>query len=176
MSNDERVEATIAALDEIAKQNGLAASTVAQATPANEWGEDVDDGVYYRLPGSGKVAKLRRPGLMGMASEAGYIPNPISDDIMRFLADNSNDQFSNMTPQKRMEVFKKNTEAFIDMARLCFMEPRVAPKGRKADRAKGEINPRDITDWDYNWLVYSFVEGSLERVAPFRFDGSTSEA
>lgn len=172
--SDENVKQEVFVVVDERPSNGVTATPILKATPASEWGAESDDGVYYTLPGSGKVAKLRRPGMMGMASEAGFIPNPLSDDILRFLADHDNDALRTMTPQQRMEVFKKNTEAFIDMARLCFVEPKVAPKGRKADRSRGEINPRDILDWDYNWLVYSFVEGSLERVAPFRLDGSTS--
>lgn len=140
---------------------------VAKATSAAEWGVDVEDGLYYTLPGSGKVAKLRRPGLMGLVTEGGTVPNPLSVEIMRFLADNS-DSFRTMTPKERIDVFQKNVEAFADIARLCFVEPKVAPKGKAADRSKGEINPRDITDYDYSWLVYSFVEGSVDRIKDFR--------
>jgi len=156
-----------------AVQQQSVADTVT-VTPAKEWAaKTTGDGFKYRLPGSGNVTKLRRPSLMALAARGTSIPNPLSAEVLRYVTDRG-DVLNERTDEERNEIYVKNAIAFVHIAVLCFVEPKLV-----ADRApnyeKGEIGPENISDLDYQWIVYSFVEGSVERTDPFRVDKWPSE-
>lgn len=134
----------------------------AQLTPSSAWAAAAA-GELYRLPGSGHVARLRRPALIALASKIGHIPNPLAAEVIRLLATTEPTD----TPEQQIAAFEKNAPAFVRVAQAAFVEPRMVTD-RDPDYEAGEIGPQDITDTDYLWIYYSLAEGGAADVAMFR--------
>lgn len=135
------------------------------AAPAEAFRKEAHDGALYTLPGCGLVARLRRPALHAMAAAAGRIPNPLRREVLRFMA--STDSNANTSDDARIAAYEANTAAIIQIAALALVEPKLV-LDRDPDYANGEIGPLDLSDTDYNWLYYQFVEGGAAGVALFR--------
>lgn len=131
-------------------------------SPVDEWYSASEDGELYRLPGSGKVARLRRPSLYALLTQASEMPNKFSKDITRLLA-----QSASYEERERLERLNQNARAFQEVAALCFVEPAFA-LDRAPVRSSGEIGPGQLTDQDYLWLFYQFVEGQADDLQSFR--------
>lgn len=135
-------------------------------TPANAWKRQAQEGELYELPGSGNVARMRRPSLTAMAVDAGHLPNPLATEIMHLLAQR-NDPLAQPTPEEQIEAFKQNGRAFIKLAELCFVEPRLV-LDRAPNYEEGEIGPGDVPDADYVWIANTLVEGDAAALLPLR--------
>lgn len=136
------------------------------ATPASEWRRKAREGEWFTLPGSGNIAKLRRPGLIAMALKGTNIPNPLAQEIREFLAEEEADLLSRRTDEQRMERFDKNSRALGAMCRLVFMDPKIADEGKAAK--DDEIELTDIPDADMAWVGHHFLEGRFSLIADFR--------
>lgn len=157
-------------------QNGAQQQSVkaeVAVTPATEWLAKTNSGFKYRLPGSGNVAKLRRPSLYAMAARGTSIPNPLSAEVMRYVTDKG-DVLGERSEDERNEIYIKNAIAFVHIAVLCMVEPKLITD-RTPNYEKGEIGPENLADLDYQWITFSFVEGSVERTDSFRVDKWPSE-
>ena len=64
-----------------------------------------------------------------------------------------------------LAFYQKNCRAYLEAAALCFIEPRLI---LDREPKEGEIGPGDLTDFDYSWLYYSWIQGVDEDIAPFR--------
>lgn len=136
-------------------------------TTASEWRRQSRDGLKYRLPGSGNVAKLKRVSLLALATGAGGIPNTLSADVMRLLrADERPDELSE---EQKVAAFQANAKAFIEVAALVMNSPRLV-LGRTPTEAADEIGPEDMADFDFAWIYFSFLEGDANSIARFRVD------
>lgn len=145
-------------------------------TPANEWSRTAEG--LYRLPGSGNVARLRRVSLIALAS-AGAIPNPLSQDVLRYLA-RQDPQGRIVSEETQVAEYRRNAKAFMQIAQRVLVEPRLwlpaetasRGKGESApagpDYAAGEIGPEDLADNDYTWIFFSFVGGDANWRETFR--------
>lgn len=132
---------------------------------ARRWKKQSTDGQWVTLPGSGEPALLKRPSLMAMAANAGHVPNPLSAEVIRFLAENG-DPLRNYSKDERAAIYKKNSRAFVEIAKLTFLDPKIV-EDREPDYDAGEIAPTDIGDFDYSWLIFNFVEGDASKLVPF---------
>jgi hypothetical protein len=132
----------------------------AAPTSAAEWRRTRIEGELIRLPGSGNVARLRRPSLTAMAATTNGVPNPLSHEVMRLLA-----SAPAATEAERIENVKRNSRGMVEVAALCLVEPRLRLVG---DPLEGEIAPEDLSDYDLSFLYYTWVEGAASDVAPFR--------
>lgn len=153
-----------------AQQQAVASEVT--VTSASDWAAKTNVGFKYRLPGSGNVARLKRPSLLAMAARGTSIPNPLSAEVLRYLTDKG-DPLGEWDEEKRNEVYVKNAIAFVHIAVLCFVEPKIVTD-RIPNYDKGEIGPEQLSDLDYQWITFSFVEGSVERTDPFRIDDGPS--
>ncbi len=124
-------------------------------------------GKLYRLPGSGAVVRLRRPGLTGLIA-CGNVPNPIAASVLRFLADSPNPG-SKPSPEELREQYEQNSESFVAIASLAFVEPKLI-LDREPDENADEIGPDDVSDLDYMWIVGTLVEGAASDLATFQVD------
>jgi hypothetical protein len=140
------------------------------ATPASAWRRQAVEGEWYRLPGSGNVVCLARPGLQAMIGVAGKVPNPISRNVLNFLAATSRliDR-ANASEDERVQAWIEDQRTNIELAKLCFVHPRIVDDPQGDDQIAGEW----LSDYDLSWVVYSFLEGSAERVSAFRLAAST---
>lgn len=133
-------------------------------TPASAWRRATTEGELIKLPGSGNVARLVRPPLSKLALTSGGAPNPLSRAVQSFLASREG-----VTPLRddadRWESYKKNTRALQEIAALCLAEPKLALDRPPND---DEIGPEDLTDLDYGWIYYTWLEGAAATIAPFR--------
>lgn len=139
-----------------------------QPTTARQWKQTAQDGELYVLPGSGHIARLRRPSLTALAAEAGEIPNPLSIEVMRFLA--HADEIGGLTRPTEAQLivaYEKNARAFVEIAALAFVEPKLI-LDRDPDYDAGEIAPSDVADLDYVWITGRLVEGQAADLASFR--------
>lgn len=130
-------------------------------TPASVWRRKREEGELIQLPGSGNVARLIRPPLASMVLTSNGAPNPLSRDVQKLLAG---------TPPPKDEAarwanYQANMRGMQELAALCFAEPKLRLDGPPGE---GEIGPDDLTDLDYTFIVYTWVEGAAEAVAPFR--------
>src|SRR5215470_5350014 len=89
-------------------------------TPASEWRKARDEGELIRLPGCGHVARLRRPNLTVLAATTNGVPNPLTPSIMHLLS--SPPALDNAA---RIENVKRNSRAYLEVAVLCLVEPRL---------------------------------------------------
>lgn len=138
-------------------------------TPAREWNNA--RGELYRLPGSGNIARLRRPSLSAMAARVGQIPNPLTAEVMRFLA--VVDTTTRPTPEQQIESYCKNVLAYLHIAQLVFVEPRFVLKDDPNYDA-GEIGPHDLTDADYVWIWSKLIYGEAGELRPFRVNSGAA--
>ena len=130
-------------------------------TPADEWRQSTDEGELIRMPGCGKVARLVRPPLPKMVVTSNGVPNPLSRHVQKLLAGTAPPKDEN----ERWANYQANMRGMQELAALCFKEPRLNLDGPPG---AGEIRPEDLTDLDYTFIVYTWVEGAAEQVAPFR--------
>lgn len=135
-------------------------------TSAATWRRQAREGELYRLPGSGNVVRLRRPGLTALAANVGHIPNPLAREVLRLMSAAGEPQ----TEDDRIESFQKSARAYVEVAALCFVEPRIVLDGEPNYEA-GEIAASDVPDQDLVWLYWQFLEADADRSAPFRVDG-----
>ena len=128
-------------------------------TGASQWRRG-QLGELYTLPGCGYVARLIRPSLTALAASVGGIANPLSNELLTLAA--------GRRPADDAQVlafYQKNCRAYLEAAALCFIEPRLV---LDREPKEGEIGPGDLTDYDYTWLYYTFIQGDAEALAPFR--------
>jgi hypothetical protein len=137
---------------------------------SSRWRQQAVGGVWYKMPTSDEPALLRRPGLQAMVGRAGSVPNPLTAEIMRFLAV-ERDPLKEYTEQEKMAMYERNSQAFVQLAAMCFVEPRVVLDRPADELVDGEIAPEWIPDYDLAWLVFSFIEGEAASLAKFRIDG-----
>lgn len=130
-------------------------------TPASEWRTKRKQGELIKLPGSGNVARLVRPPLASMVLTNHGAPNPLSRDVQRLLSGTAPPK----DEQERWKNYQQNMRGMQELAALCLVEPRLRLDGEPQD---GEIGPDDLTDLDYTFITYTWVEGAAESVAPFR--------
>jgi hypothetical protein len=126
-------------------------------TPAAEWRQ----GALYRLP-SGFIARLKRAPLLALIGR-GLIPNPYAQQVKVLLAIRD----AADTEAKRAAVLEENARAFLYIASLEFIEPRLVLEGVPGE---GEIGPEDLSDRDLIWLYYDLAEGVADDVALFRLN------
>jgi len=130
-------------------------------TPASAWRKATVEGELIRLPGCGQVARLVRPPMSKLVLTSNGVPNPLSRNVQKLL--------SGAPPPKdenaRWENYQQNMRGMQEVAALCLAEPRLRLDGTPEE---GEIGPDDLTDMDYTFLLYTWVEGAAEQVAPFR--------
>jgi hypothetical protein len=133
-------------------------------THASAW-KKASEPELIRLPNSGHIVRAQRRSMLAMAAKLGHVPNPLSAEVMRLLAMG---QPSDEAPEARqVEIFTKNALAFLELFALTILEPKLIID-RDPDYAHGEIAPSDIYDADLIWLYFTYLEGSVERVTPFR--------
>lgn len=130
-------------------------------TPAGLWRRQREEGELIRLPGSGNVARLIRPPLAHLVLSSNGVPNPLSRNVQKLLA--------GTPPPKdehaRWANYQANVRGMQELAALCLLEPKLRLDGPPGE---GEIGPEDLADLDYTFIVYTWVEGAAEQVAPFR--------
>jgi hypothetical protein len=139
----------------------MAKERLTAPTPASVWRRGREEGELIRLPGSGNVARLIRPPLASMALSSNGVPNPLSRDVQRLLAGTAPPK----DEDARWRNYQANMRGMQEIAQLCLKEPILRLDGPPQE---GEIGPDDLTDLDYTFLVYTWVEGAAEAVAPFR--------
>lgn len=180
------------------RTNGI---NIYQANP-RAWKRRAQDGEWYTLPAAGQPAKLRRPSLTALAAKIGHIPNRLASEVVTLLSELDMRSYRDRKPEEQHKAFVENARAFVLIARECFVEPRLNTDLRcqtcqhinkyesrqcvncsgmemllvEPNYDAGEISPLDIPDFDYSWLAFSFVEGSDDRVAPFRLIERLGEA
>lgn len=133
------------------------------AASAADFHRQAERGDLYLLPGSGLIARLRHPPLTAMAAKVGMIPNPLAEEVLRFL---SIDTLAEDDAAK-IARFQRNSRVFIEIASLAFVEPRLV-LDRPPDYEQGEIGPLDLADADYTWVYFELVGGKAADLAPFR--------
>jgi hypothetical protein len=114
----------------------------------------------YRLP-SGNVAKLKRPGVLAAASISNG-RNLISDAVLTRL---HTDSAAPQTDEERAAVIRSNGASYAEIAKLCFVEPRIVDE---PDYEAGEIAITDLEDDDLFWIFFDFVNGGAAHAATFR--------
>jgi hypothetical protein len=97
----------------------------------------------------------------------GQIPNPLSAKVIKLLTLATQKEIEARTAEQREAALLSNSEAFVGIAELAFIEPKVI-SDRAPDYSKGEIGPADLSNRDLVWLFYDFVEGTAADVADFR--------
>ena len=113
-----------------------------------------------RLPGSGNIARLRKPSLFALAATSNGVPNPLSYEVMRLQASPPA-----ASEDERIEAVRQNGRGYVEVAALCLIEPRLKLVGEPGE---GEISPEDLADFDLWWIYNVWVEGAAADVAPFR--------
>lgn len=135
----------------------------ATITPATLWRRAAKDGELYTLPGSGFVVRLRRPSLYALAAR-GVDAAPMTREVMRLLALAERPQ----TEDERIAAFLANAAGYVEVARLAFVEPRIAAEGQAPNYDAGEIDAADLSDRDLVWIFYDFLEGGAGDRERFR--------
>jgi hypothetical protein len=139
-----------------------------EADSAEAWITHATEGAVYTLPGSGRKARIRKVPLMAMSIGAGYVPNKLATEVLRFLAEIDQERgYGETVPEaKRIEQYKKRAAAFCHIVQMAFVEPRVVLAGQPGP---GEISIAHLADRDIMWVVFALVEGEEQPVtAPFR--------
>lgn len=137
---------------------------------AEQWADTAINGKIYRLPGSGRRARIRKPNLYAQSVKAGYVPNPLSAEVVRFMAEvqPTANQYGGQIPEsKQVEMFGKRAVAFIKIAELAFVSPKIVLTGQP-NRANNEISISEITDRDLMYVVFEIVEGTADPEEDFR--------
>lgn len=127
-----------------------------EPTPPDQWQQDE----LMRLP-SGNVARMKRPGLMTLASR-GLIPNPYLGPIRKLLAGRNG---SGNTDEERWAIFDENYQAYVGVAQLALVEPRLITD---REPGPGEIGPEKLSDQDLLWIYFNYAEGDESVIATFR--------
>jgi hypothetical protein len=138
------------------------------ATPAAAWHKAARTGHLYRMPGSGNVARLRRPSLRAMSINGVKGANPLSADVLRLIAA-SDDTLSRPTDEQMIAAYKNEARAFQEAAALAFVEPQLI-LDREPDPDANEIGPGDVSDRDYVFIFYQLIQGEADRIRSFRLD------
>ena len=125
----------------------VAAPAPQQPTPASEW----NDEALYTLP-SGKVARLKRPGVLAIASATNGA-NPISDAVLIQHMTVGNAVTSD---EERAGNIRKNSAMYVTVAKLCFVSPRVVDA---PDYDANQIAPADIDDVDLMFVYFRLPPG-----------------
>ena len=89
------------------------------------------------------------------------MPNPLSRNVQRLLAGTAPPK----DEQERWANYQANMRGMQEIAKLCLVEPKLNLDGPPQE---GEIGPEDLTDLDYTFIMYTWVEGAADGVAPFR--------
>lgn len=139
----------------------------AAPAPASAFRVASREGEVYELPGVGLPARLRRLPVRAMASIGELLPNPIAQAVMQLAVMAERDE-APQTPDQIQVSVQRHFNAYVRAAELCFVEPRFV-HDREPDYDAGEIGVADLTDIDYVWLYWTFLQGTAERVRPFRF-------
>jgi len=147
------------------QKSGRTPPAKTEATPASVWKRQARDGELYRLPGSGNVVRLRRPGLSAMAAKVGHIPNPLSREVLRLMSGAE----TQPSEDAKIEGFEKSARAYIELAALCFVEPKIV-MDRAPNYDAGEIGPDDVPDQDLVWIYWTFLEADSDISAKRRVD------
>lgn len=140
------------------------ATTIAKAQPRPTNPAEWNAPRLYTLP-SGNVARCVRPAIIAMAAKLGYVPNPLAAEVLAMTATtNQND-----TPEQQIANFERNAPAFVQVAALALVEPKLVLEGQP-DYSKNEIGPLDLADEDYIWFYYTLSQGTAQSVRSFRLD------
>lgn len=131
-------------------------------TTASAWRQATEQGALVTLPGSGNIARLRKPSLTALAGTSNGVPNPLSSEVLRLMA-----APPPKTDEERLTNVKRNSRAMVEVARLCLVEPKLKIDGEPGE---GEIGPGDLANMDYSFIYYIWVEGSAADAEPFRVD------
>lgn len=142
------------------------------ATPAAAWRRATTDGELYRLPGSGHVARLRRPSLYQLAAR-GAVDSGLAAQVLKRLT--AGERPGERSEADRAQTHRENVDLFLGVAALCLVEPRLI-LDRPADPERGEIGPEDMADADLLWLYYDFAQEGDRSVATFRVSGGDGAA
>ena len=135
-------------------------SGVKTVTDVSTWRRMRTVGELVTLPGCGHVARLIRLSLTALVGDRRPSAPVLSADLMRLLAGRRS-----ADDAQALEHYQRNTRAFLEVAALCLVEPRLV-----LDRTpgEGEIGPDDLTDMDYLWIYYSWVQGTYEDTLLYR--------
>jgi hypothetical protein len=85
-----------------------------------------EEGQVYRLPGTGLNARLRSTVLSALVTRGGAVPNRLADEVARLLMEGRPSESRTIDPARQMESYKKYFNGVIQVARLVFVEPRIA--------------------------------------------------
>jgi hypothetical protein len=112
-------------------------------------------GQLVELP-SGLVARLRMPPILATTARIGYVPNPLSDAVLKelFL-----EPAAEETPEAKLAGQERYNRAQIEVAALKLAEPRLM-LDRDPNYDAGEIGVTDLSDDDIR-----FVAGWVEDPA-----------
>lgn len=126
-----------------------------QASPASAFRARHSAGQLVELP-SGLVARLRMAPIVATVARLGYVPNPLSEDVLRELvvpppADESEAQ--------QVAGYQRYQKTQVELAALKLVEPRLV-LDRAPDYDAGEIGVCDLSDQDIR-----FVAGWVEDPA-----------
>lgn len=139
----------------------MADPKLTNATAASAWRKATIEGELIRLPGCGHVARLVRPPMSKLVLTSNGVPNPLSRNVQKLISGTPPPK----DEQTRWENYQANMRGMQEVAALCMVEPRLRLDGAPED---GEIGADDLTDLDYTFILYTWVEGAAESVAPFR--------
>lgn len=133
--------------------------------------EPFEEGEVLRLPGIGKPVRLRPVTPAVLATRVGKIPNPYVEQVIRLLAVQT-DPLDRLTEAKQIQTYRDNAIAFQYAAALVIMDPPfvMPPKDAPLDwrPPKGSIGPMHLKEQDYQFIFYTYIQGSAERLMPFR--------
>lgn len=137
----------------------------AGVSPASAWRRMAQEGELYRLPGSGLVMRLKRPGLTALARKVGHIPNPLSREVLRLMSAAEKPAGEDAA----VESFQRSAQAYGEAFALCAVEPKVI-LDREPNYEAGEISINDVPDQDLVWVYWTFLEGDAAISGTFRVD------
>jgi hypothetical protein len=140
----------------------------AEATPASAWRA----GELVRLPGSGHVARLRKPSLRALL-QSGRVPSKFADSVYRLA--NPGSVAKDRSPEEQRQQYDEEAAGFVYVASQCLVEPRLVIDGAP-NYDKGEIGADDLSDIDYLWIFYTWTEGDAASADPFRVAGRAGDA
>lgn len=135
--------------------------TQLQVTPASQWRRASQEGELYELPGSGMVARLKRPALLALAAKAGTVPNLLAQEVLRLEGVSRTPK----TEQEQIKNYQEFSQGYIEVAKLCFVEPRIVDQ---PNYDNGEIAVTDLAEVDLFWLYSTFIKGDAKSRDEFR--------
>lgn len=138
---------------------------------ADEIIEPFERGEVLTLPGIGKPMRLRPVTPAVLATRVGRIPNPYAESVVRLLAVQG-DPLDRVSETKQIQTYRDNAIAFQHAAALVIMEPPFVMPPKDAPESwrppKGSIGPMHLKEQDYQFIFYTYIQGSAERLMPFR--------